>query len=196
MTPITPTTELEAINTMLSCISEAPINDLETTGSASVYTARNILAEVSRTVQQRGWHFNSEEDYPLVRNTDNELVLPQNTFRVSVSRDHRYDFDVTQRGNRLYDRRAHRFTFEKDLKVDIVLCLPFTDLPEAARKYILITATRTFQGRIQGSETVYKFTTDELVAAMRDMMDAENDTAKHNIFTGSYSMIEMVDRFV
>ncbi len=196
MTTNTPTSELEAINTMLSCISSAPISDIESTGDAAVYTARNILNETIRSVQQRGWHCNSEEDYPLARTTAGELVLPQNTLRVSASKDYQDDFDVAHRGTRLYDRKNHTFTFTKDIKVDIVILLPFDELPEAMRKYIVIRAARTFQGRIQGSVETFRFTTEDLEEAWRDLRDAEADTAKLNIYTGSRSMQEMVDRFV
>lgn len=195
-TSITPTTELEAINTMLSCIGAAPVSDLETTGDSSVYTARNILNETSRSVQQRGWHFNSEEDYPLTRNGDNELVLPQNTLKVLAAADYRADFDVVQRGTRLYDRKEHTFTFTKDIEVDIVFCLTFEDLPEAARKYILIKAAQTFQGRVQGAETAFKFTSVELEDAWKDLRDAEADTGNLNMYTGSASMRELVNRFL
>lgn len=194
MSTTTPTSELEAVNTMLSCIGEAPISDIETTGSVRVDQAKAMLNEISRTVQQRGWHFNSEDDYPLVRNGTGELVLPTNTFRVCAAREHRADYDVVQRGTKLYDRKNHTFTFTVDLKVDIVLCLPFEELPEAARKYINIFAARTFQGRVQGSEAVYRFTSEDLGMAARDFWDADVSTSKANMFTGSASMLEMIDR--
>lgn len=195
MSTTTPTSELDAINTMLSCIGEAPINDLTTTVSVSVNTAKNVLNETIRSVLNRGWYFNSEEDFPLVRDSNNELVLPTNTLRVRAAREF-WDLDVAQRGNKLYDRKNHTFQFEKDIKVDIVIMLPFEDLPEAARGYITILAARTFQGRMQGSETVYKFTEDDLSRALVAMQDAEADTAKYNIFTGSVTMQRMVNRMI
>lgn len=197
MSTTTPTSELDAINTMLDCIGEAPISDIDTTVSVSVSVnkARNVLNETLRSVQQRGWHFNSEEDYPLARNTDNELVLPTNTLRVRSARDYS-DFDVVQRGSRLYDRKEHTYTFSKNIKVDIVFLLPFSELHEAARRYVTMLASRTFQGRKQGSEAVYKFTEDDLTTAHIAFMAAESQTSRPNMFTGSASMQRMTNRII
>ena len=59
MTIITRTTELEAVNTILSTIGEAPLSTL--TGSLPVdgTTAKNVLNEINREVQSAGWQFNS-----------------------------------------------------------------------------------------------------------------------------------------
>ena len=60
----TPTTELEAVNIMLSTIGEAPVNNLDS-GLVDAETAETILKNVSRDVQSHGWNFNSEPDYTL-----------------------------------------------------------------------------------------------------------------------------------
>ena len=67
MTVTTRTTELEAVNTILSTIGEAPLNTL--TGSLPVdgTTAKNVLSEINREVQSAGWHFNSHYKVDLSR---------------------------------------------------------------------------------------------------------------------------------
>lgn len=57
------TTELEAVNAMLSAIGEAPLaagTDLATATQADVQMALNILRNVTREVQSMGWKFNTE----------------------------------------------------------------------------------------------------------------------------------------
>ena len=49
----TATTELEAINTMLSVIGESPVNTVDGSGVVDAVLARQILHEVSRHVQSR-----------------------------------------------------------------------------------------------------------------------------------------------
>ena len=44
-TQITPTTELQAVNTMLSVIGEAPVNSITGTTTVDVSVAKNILDE-------------------------------------------------------------------------------------------------------------------------------------------------------
>ena len=50
-TRITPTTELQAINIMLSVVGEAPVNSITGTTTVDVSTAKNILDETSMSVQ-------------------------------------------------------------------------------------------------------------------------------------------------
>ena len=74
---LSPTTELEAINTMLSTIGESPVNTVEDTGNVDVVIARQILQTASREVQARGWHFNTEINYTITPDSDGYLVLPK-----------------------------------------------------------------------------------------------------------------------
>ena len=158
-TVLTPTSELEAINTILSVIGESPISSLsEVSSVADAVTAQSILSEVSRQVQTKGWHFNTEKDFELTPDTYNkEILVPTNALRVDSMGDDR-EMDVVQRGNKLYDRKKHTFQFDKSIKCDLVVLLPFDQLPQAARHYITIKAARIFQSRTVGSEALYQFT--------------------------------------
>lgn len=68
LTAIQPSTELEAVNAMLSAAGEAPITgDLATAAGAmqDVVMAVNILRNTTRAVQAVGWHFNTESEFPV-----------------------------------------------------------------------------------------------------------------------------------
>ena len=70
------TTQLEAVNSMLSYISESPVNAIPadlTTLPPSAEIAVNLLAETSREVQSEGWHFNTEKEYELTADGDNKF---------------------------------------------------------------------------------------------------------------------------
>ena len=99
MTITTRTTELEAVNTILSTIGEAPLSTL--TGSLPVdgTTAKNILNEISREVQSAGWHFNTQYKVDLTRDTTNKVPIGTDVVRVQLN--NKYDkssYDVVQRG--------------------------------------------------------------------------------------------------
>ena len=53
------TSELEAVNTILSAIGEAPVNSLTGSLPIDATQAQNLLKEISREIQAAGWHFNS-----------------------------------------------------------------------------------------------------------------------------------------
>ena len=73
-TQITPTSELQAVNIMLSSIGEAPVNSITGTTTVDVSTAKNILDETSMSIQSQGWHFNTHENYKtLSLDTDGKV---------------------------------------------------------------------------------------------------------------------------
>jgi len=148
------TTELEAVNVMLGTIGEQPVNSLDISTISEVSIASDMLYEVSREVQTRGWSFNEEDEYTLSV-SEGEIPLPTNCLKVVCSGETDW---IVRRGNRLYNRTDHTFTFAADVEASIVFFLPFTDLPQAARNYITLRTARKFQVRILGSDSIEKFT--------------------------------------
>lgn len=168
-----PTTELDAVNVMLSDVGATPVNTLDGPMAPDVLNARNTLQRISKTVQGEGWAFNTEENYPLNRNEDSEIHLPLNTHWVQVQRPR--GVDAVRRGQRLYDRRNHTYTFEADLKAHIVFVLPFEELPEPHREYIYVRASRVFVTGVRGptADTRGRFNEVDEARARADMMRSE-----------------------
>ena len=183
--PISPTSEIEAVNIMLSTIGEAPINNFEES-SSDIAIARNTLSEVSKAVQLEGWQWNTEDEYPLVPDAiTHKIRLSPNIIRVHFREPD--DREYTLRGGYLYDRIRHTFEFPDDFKilVTITLLLPFSDIPEAARRYISIRASRVFQERVVGSGTLHDFTQVEEVRARASLMAEERRADRPNILKGT-----------
>ena len=188
---LSPTTELEAINTMLSTIGESPVNMVEDTGNVDVVIARQILQSVSREVQARGWHFNTEKNYTITPDSAGYLVLPNTVLKVdTVYPDS--SKDVVVRGSRLYDREKHTYVFTDAVKVDMTILLTFDELPEVARNYVTIRASRIFQERVVGSDTLHAFNSQDEARAMVSLMEYEADTADLNILSGNYSVYRIL----
>ena len=188
---LSPTTELEAINTMLSTIGESPVNTVEDTGNVDVVIARQILQTVSREVQARGWHFNTEINYTITPDSEGYLVLPKTVLKVdTVYPDS--SKDVVVRGSRLYDREKHTYVFTDAVKVDMTILLTFDELPEVARNYATIRASRIFQERVVGSDTLHAFNSQDEARAMVSLMEYEADTADLNILSGNYSVYRIL----
>ena len=188
---LSPTTELEAINTMLSTIGESPVNAVEDTGNVDVVIARQILQTASREVQARGWHFNTEKNYTITPDSAGYLVLPNTVLKVdTVYPDS--SKDVVVRGSRLYDREKHTYVFTDAVKVDMTILLTFDELPEVARNYATIRASRIFQERVVGSDTLHAFNSQDEARAMVSLMEYEADTADLNILSGNYSVYRIL----
>lgn len=179
-------TELEAINLMLSTIGEAPVNSLESTGLSDVAVARSILLEVSREVQDDGWTFNQEDEVELAISIDGFIYIPSNALRVEPM-DYE-DVDVTIRGDRLYDRRNHTYVFTTPIKFQITYLLEYTDLPQAARYFIAIRASRKFQRRILTAEVVEKFTENDELEAKANLQDQDTSAGDYNMINDSWDI--------
>jgi len=184
MTIITRTTELEAVNTILSTIGEAPLSTL--TGSLPVdgTTAKNILNEISREVQSAGWHFNSHYKVDLTRDADNKVPVGTDVLRVELN--NKYDkssYDVVQRGSYLYNLAKNSETFDQDFTDNtLVYILDFSKLPEQARRYITIRSARVFHDRTLGANTIHKFSSEDEARSLAVMRQAEAHTGDHTIF--------------
>ena len=184
MTITTRTTELEAVNTILSTIGEAPLSTL--TGSLPVdgTTAKNILNERSREVQSAGWHFNTQYKVDLSRDTDNKIPIGTDVVRVQLH--DKYDkssYDVVQRGSYLFNLAKNSNVFEQDFTENtLVYLLGFADIPEQARRYITIRSARVFHDRTLGATTLHKFSLEDEARSLAVMKQAEMQTGDNTIF--------------
>lgn len=183
------TTELQAVNVMLSVIGEAPVNQLEGANISDVATARNILAEVSKEVQSKGWDFNTEDNYPLVPDVDGNICLPANIARVAVDITSYPDHDFVQRGLRLYDKKQHTYEVPHTVEAKIVLILDFEEMPEPFRRYVTIKASRIFQDRTVGSDTLHGFSAKDEAVAYVAMVDADADSDDATIFDAAHMQV-------
>ena len=185
MTTQTRTTGLEAVNTILSTIGEAPLNTL--TGSLPVdgTIAKNVLSEVAREVQSQGWHFNTHNKVTLSRNTDNKIPLPNNAVRVEIDpiKYTKYSYDIVQRDNLLYNLAKNEETFDTDFDdVTIVYLLKFDEIPEQAKRYITIRSARIFHDRTLGANTIHKFSQEDEAKSLSILKQAESHTGDYSIF--------------
>ena len=190
-----PTTELEAVNLMLSAIGEAPVSSLTDPSLLDASLAIEVLKQTSMAIQTRGLHCNTDLNYKLTRlpAQSNEINLPTNTAKVDSTGSSAYR-DVVQRGTRLYDRENATFTFDEDIYVDIVYLLDFDELPQHVRRYVMTKASRRFQTRFMGSETLAGFTAQDEQEAYIEFERTEAQTEDSNLLTGSYDTYKIIAR--
>ena len=165
---------------MLGHIGESPVNSISDTNAlpVSAATAISVLDEISREVQTEGWHFNTEIDVILPVN-NNAISVPDDVIQIDAKDK---SVDIVQRGSTLFDRKSNSSTFSNDLKVNLVRLLDFTSLPETARRYITLRASRVFQGRMVGSrELEALIARDEFVARSR-LEESDYGSSDRTIF--------------
>jgi hypothetical protein len=190
---LTVTSKLEAVNTMLTSIGEIPVSSITSATTNDVSIAIQILDHVSREVQSRGWFFNTDINYSLVPTNNNEIVLPANTLRVELAESSRLH-NYVERNRKLYDRVNNTYTISGTVKVNIVFLLDFEELPEVARHFVMIRASRIFQDRMLVSTELHKFHEADELQAYMNLKETEGDIGRHNILTGNYDVYRVLDR--
>ena len=80
------------------------------------------------------------------------------------------------------------------MNCELVLLLEFDELPQAARHYITIRSARVFQQRVVGSDRLQAFAERDEARARAALERYESKTADHNILTGNYDVMQIIDR--
>ena len=191
-------TELEAVNTMLSAVGEPPINSLDAQKNADAAIARNILKEVNREIQTHGWHFNTQRDVSFSPDsTTKEILVGDNVVRIDIdmtSIGTSYDDrDITQRGNKLFDRKDNTYEFASDVKATVTYLFDWDELPEPFKNYVTVRSGRIFQDRMVGSQAHHGFSQQDEARALALLKEFQSDTADHSIFD-HYDMYRIVAR--
>lgn len=181
MTNIKLTTALGAINTMLGTLGESPVSSLDTPGLVDAVNAKALLEEVTRDTLSRGWNFNTDYDYPIAPDVNGQIVMPNNILSIDTSKEFAH-YDVVFRGNKLWDKKRHTFNFPQTIKFDVTWLFGFEEIPETFRHYIAIRASRIFQDRYLGSDTLHAYSQADEDKAWAEMVRQENLSADPSIF--------------
>jgi hypothetical protein len=171
-------TELDAVNSILMSVGETPVNTL-TVQSPEVAIAQKTLRQVCREIQAEGWSYNTENEYPIQLDTNNQCIIPNNVLQLDLNIfQHGKDYDVVRRSDngvmKVYDKKGHTFTFENCSKLyfDIVWMLDFEDLPQAFKA----------SNRMVNSQPSAKLLEADEALARASAIEYENRQADYNIF--------------
>ena len=182
-------TELDAVNSILMSVGETPVNTL-TVQSPEVAIAQKTLRQVCREIQAEGWSYNTENQYPIELDTNNQCIIPNNTLQIDLNIfEHGKDYDVVRRSDngvmKVYDKKNHTFTFENCSKLyfDIVWMLDFEDLPQVFKDYITTRASRIASNRMVNSQPSAKLLEADEAAARAAAVQYEMQQSDHNIFS-------------
>jgi hypothetical protein len=190
-----PITELEAVNMMLAAIGEAAVSSLETVTTVEVTQAKNLLSNINREVQQKGWHFNTEWDVSLSRDADNRIPIGSNVLSIHVENEL-----TTIRGIDgvmfLYDLDNNTFIWTSNLNNAVTITLlDFKNTPQSLRQYITAKASRVFQEEIVGQISAEQINRQEEQEAYADLLDDEAERAGFNVGYGTLDMINMTKTY-
>ena len=173
--------ELEAVNNIIGTLGETPINTLENLRNVDAINALRILQEVSRNEQARGWSFNLIENFVLNPDINDNNRIPWSDKYLFLKGEE--GTKLVRYGQYIKDLVTDSDYFPQPITVTVVLQIPFAELPEQMRSYIVAKAGFMFQSAYFGDEGMMKVTEMQVQDAWQHLMDYEMDD-------NSYSMLD------
>ena len=187
---LTPQSELDAVNEILSSIGSNPVDSLENSLDVDVLNAKHILSSVSREVQSRGWFFNTEDNITLLPDADDGLVpCPENYLQFYSK-----GYQLIRRNGYFYDIASQTDRFPSGLIISLIRLVPFEELPEAFKKYVTCRSARLFQMRYLGSTEIDQALYLAETEAHSAVTDYELKLGNYNIFEGDTYISSIIDR--
>lgn len=141
------TTELEALNQILSVTGDAAVTSVSSTYEQAVI-ARRILNEVSRERQAKGYWFNEVDELLIVKDGSGFINLPADTIRCDIPYDYGY---LVQRGLKIFNKVTNTYVIDSDVYVNLVSELVWELLPQSFRQFVISHAKLRYNAEYFGS---------------------------------------------
>lgn len=175
-------TELSSVNSILGIIGQAPITTLEFT-NPEISFIYQLLGEASKDIQNEGWVFNTELNYPLERDENNKIAIANNMLRVDVTNGQvdKYSNPVKRNGY-LYDKLNHSYEWNSDIYADIVWFFDYEDLPSVFKRYATYKAGTRAATQMVGNPQLVQLLAAQEVQARAACMEYECNQGDYNMF--------------
>ena len=183
-------TELSSVNSILGAIGQSPVSRLYDNRGGNlefinpeIAFVHNLLMEVNTDIQSEGWIFNTEFNYEMLPNDDQEIRIPPNVIRLDVSEGQVYrDCDPVKRGDRLYDRYNHTYKFKRPVKLDYVFLLDYTDIPTVFQRLITLRASGRAATQLVSNPNLVQLLATQEAQARAAVVEYECNQGDHTFF--------------
>mgnify|MGYP003138747291 FL=1 len=193
------TTKLQAVNTLLSVIGEAPLNSLTPPLTGDAALAERVLDEISTEIQGEGWSWNTMVYDSIPLDSNGHSTLPSNTLAVRFNPISYPSQRFVLRGIKLFDRIKNSYDLRgslgvaltgstTDLVAQVVEELTWDDIPETGKRYIMIRAGRIYANRVVTSSSIESYTADDEEKALQILKRTEDMAQNHNFISGPDDM--------
>jgi len=184
-------TELSSVNSILGSIGQSPVSSLyrkDPNGelvfiNPEIAFVYQILQETCVDVQNEGWVFNRENNYPLTPNANNEFEVPDNVLNIDISEGQiRRIVETTVRDGKVYDKINHSFKFDKPYRFDIVWLFSFEELPLPFQRYITLKASVRAATQLVSNPELVQLLGQQLAEARVAVIEYDTDQGDYSFF--------------
>lgn len=176
---ITALNELDAVNEIIGTLGESPINSLENMSNIDAINALRILRTISRQEQARGWSFNIIPQLTLTPEFYTHKI-PWNDAYLSLKGLN--NEKLVRSGDYIKDlANNNRLEFTSPITAEAVLLIPFEQLPEPMRSYIVAKSCFAFQARYFGDDSLGNVTQMQIQETWQHLMEYELENNDYSI---------------
>ena len=193
------TSKLQAVNTLLSIVGEAPVNSLTPPLTGDTALADRTIDEISTEVQSEGWSWNKRIYKQIRLDANGHSTLSSATLGVRFNPISYPSQRFVLRGTKLYDRVTSDYDLRDSLGVamtggtsdiiaEVVEELAWDSVPETGRRYIIIRAGRIFANRLVTSSSIESYTAEDEQNALKILKRTEDMAENNNFISGPDDM--------
>jgi hypothetical protein len=158
---------------------------VETQTNPDVAIALNTLREVSREVQSEGWTFNTEFDYKITPDSNDEIRIADDVLQMDLNGKYpeNIEKEAIFRGGKLYDKKAHSYTWTAEtVYVDIVWYFEWENIPAPIQAHIVARAAAIVSSRIIGDANQYAVLQQKELVTRSQAMEYECNQGDYTFF--------------
>ena len=193
------TSKLQAVNTLLSIVGEAPVNSLTPPLTGDTALADRTIDEISTEIQAEGWSWNKRIYKQIPLDANGHSTLSSATLGVRFNPISYPSQRFVLRGTKLYDRVTSDYDLRdslgvamtggtSDMMAEVVEELAWDEVPETGKRYIIIRAGRIFANRLITSSSIESYTADDEENALKILKRTEDMADNHNFISGPDDM--------
>lgn len=152
---------IDAINDMIGYVGESPLDptDPDYAQHSLFESALRILNAASKSVQSKGWWFNTYQT--TLTPVAGVITLASTILSVEVLRIRGDNHDYTVRDGVLFDLTDNTATLTRAVTANVRHLVPFEDLPETAAQFIAARAATRFVRAYDGDASKIASTATE-----------------------------------
>ena len=185
--PVTYTYTINISQTLASqALTQSKVTTrVETQTNPDVAIALNTLREVSREVQAEGWSYNTEFDYKITPDSNDEIRIPADVLQMDLNQGYTENIekDAIFRGGKLYDKKAHSYKWTVEtVYVDIVWYFDWESIPTPIQAYIVSRAAAIVSSRIIGDTSQYQILQQKELTTRSQALEYECNQGDYTFF--------------
>lgn len=186
----------KAINLVLRYLNIPPVSSLSASDTA--YTCDKLFSEIETIVQAEGWHYNTEKEYTLTRDGNNEILAGSISgypiLHVDADKYLDYRHNIVIRNNKLWNVNKSTSIFTSNVKAEIILKLDWPNIPPAIQRYIIVRTAKELSATINRPEMVQVLASEEARARM-EAVQFNSDQGDYTMFD-TYDVARVLDRSI